>query len=117
MLQAVLGSGNRFASITAAVPAQVIAVAIPLGAGTAIGLGIQDEVKGWYRVSSQFITLPPLHWPLQLQIPCQCRLLCIRPQYQAELVCSSMRTVWRICRKLEALLPLTKDTSLLNSML
>ena len=29
---------------------QVVAVAVPLGAGFGIGLAIKDEVKGWYKV-------------------------------------------------------------------
>ncbi len=116
-LQAVLGSENRFASITAAVPAQVIAVAIPLGAGTAIGLGIQDEVKGWYRVSSQFITLTPLHWSLQLQIPCQCKMPCIRSQYQARAWYAAACVLFgKFAEKLEASL-VTKNMGLVNSML
>ena len=32
-------------------------MAIPLGAGIGIGLGIQDEVKGWYKVRHRH-TLP-----------------------------------------------------------
>ncbi len=29
---------------------QVVAVAVPLGAGFGIGLAIKDDVKGWYKV-------------------------------------------------------------------
>ena len=29
---------------------QILAVAVPLGSGLAIGLSIQDDVRGWYKV-------------------------------------------------------------------
>ena len=73
-------------------------MAVPLGAGIGIGLGIQDEVKGWYKV------LLPTYEALSCADLCLCCLSACGPRMRLKHRLSTMNIPVSSCRQMMPLI-------------